>query len=137
MSKVTGALSFFLYKFLFPATGFFTLLTLLFTLDGGSMNAKQLWTVAFLAFGTAAVNTILFIKNFNLYFKLATHFIALAGVLLATMYLIGYMARGSWAVLLVTYVLVYAIAAPFFVVAKLRKARKARMDKTYQNIYDK
>lgn len=136
MNKAIGALSFFLHKFLFPATGFFTLLTLLFSLSANWLTREKLWIIAFLAFGVAASNLLLFIKNFNLYFKLATHFISLAGVLLCTMYLTGYMKTGSWVVLLVAYVILYALIAPVFVVLELRRQKKAKTDKTYKNIYE-
>ena len=136
MNKAVGALSFFLHKFLLPATGLFTLLTLLFSLSANWLTREKLWIIAFLAFGIAAADLLLFIKNFNLYFKLSTHFIALAGVLLCTMYLTGYMATGSWVVLLVAYIILYAIIAPVFVVLELRRKRKEKTDKTYKNIYD-
>lgn len=136
MNKATGTISFFLQKFLLPATGLFTLATLLLSLTTKWLTTEKIWIIAFLAFGIAAANLLLFIKNFNLYFKLSTHFIALAGVLLATMYMTGYMKTGSWVVLLIGFVLIYALIAPIFVIRELRKARKAKTDKTYTNIYD-
>lgn len=136
MKKASDALSFVLYKFLYPGAGLFTLLTLFFSLSANWLTREKLWVIAFLAFGTAAANLLFFIKNFNLYFKLSTHFIALAGVLLATMYLTGYMKTGSWVVLLIGYVLVYALIAPIFVIRELRRKRKEKTDKSYKNIYD-
>ena len=136
MKKASNALSFFLYKFLCPGAGLFTLLTLAFSLSANWLTREKLWVIAFLAFGTATANLICMIKKFNLYFKLSTHFIALGGVLLATMYMTGYMKTGSWVVLLIGYVLIYALIAPIFVIRELHLKKKEKTDKTYKNIYD-
>ncbi|MBP3322403.1 MAG: DUF3021 family protein [Clostridia bacterium] len=138
MKKSSSALSFFLSKFLFPATGIFTLLTLLFSLSFNTrgLTREKIWVIAFLAFGIAASNCICYIKKFSLYFKVATHFIALSGVLLATMYMTGYMKTGSWVVVLVAFVLLYALICPVFIIRELRKKRKEKEQKSYISIYD-
>lgn len=138
MKKSSSALSFFLSKFLFPATGIFTLLTLLFSLSFNTrgLTREKIWVIAFLAFGIAAANCICFIKKFSLYFKVATHFIALSGVLLATMYMTGYMKTGSWVVVLVGFVLLYALICPIFIFRELRKQKKAKAQKNYTPLYD-
>ncbi len=138
MKKSSSALSFFLSKFLFPATGIFTLLTLLFSLSFNTrgLTREKIWVIAFLAFGIAAANCICYIKKFSLYFKIATHFIALSGVLLATMYMTGYMKTGSWVVVLVAFVLLYALICPVFIIRELRKKRKEKEQKSYISIYD-
>ena len=138
MKKGSSTLSFLLNKFLFPGTAFFTLITLFLSL---SLNAKgitteKLWVICFLSFGISAANLLFRIEKLNLYFKLSTHFIALAGILLATMYMTGYMkTTSSWVIVLIAFVLLYAIIAPIAVFKELRKRRKQKTDKSYTSIY--
>ncbi len=138
MKKGSAALSFFLSKFLLPATGLFTLLTLAFSLSFNTrgLTKEKIWVIAFLAFGIAAANLVCFIKKFSLYFKVSTHFIALCGVLIATMYLTGYMKTGSWVVVLVGFVLLYALICPIFIIRELRKQKKEKAQKSYTSLYD-
>ena len=139
MKNGSTALSFFLSKFLFPATGLFTLLTLVISLSFNTrgISKEKIWIIAFLAFGIAAANALCFIKKFSLYFKVATHFIALSGVLLATMYMTGYMKTGSWVIILVGFALLYALICPIFIVIELKKKKKEKTQKTYTSIYNK
>lgn len=139
MKKGSNTLSFLLNKFLFPGTAFFTLITLFLSLSFNTkgITKEKLWVICFLSFGISAANLLFRIEKLNLYFKVSTHFIALAGILLATMYMTGYMkTTSSWVIVLIAFVLLYAIIAPITVIKELRKTRKQKTDKSYTSIYD-
>ncbi len=127
----------FLYKFIYPSATLFTVLTLLVCL-GSNLTVKlsTLYIFLFLSFALTAANLILKIEKMNLYFRVATHFLLLGGVLFLTVYMSGYMAHSAnWVLILIIYAVLYAILAPIFLFIRWKRIRKEKTDTTYKKLY--
>lgn len=90
----------------------------------------------FVSAGVSLANMVFFIPKLNLYFKVFTHFIFSGLVLLGMIYFSGYMNRSEkWVLLLVAYLILYALVCPIVLLIYLGRKKKKRVDKTYTSIY--
>ena len=131
-------LSFILTRFLLPALGFYTLFTLALALPPATngLSRKMLWLLFFVSAALAAANLIFYIKKIGIYFKVATHFILLGGILLAALYFSGFMATGNWVLILIAYAISYAIVCPIVLLIYYANKKKKKADKDYQPRFD-
>ena len=126
---------------LLSVTGLFTLFSLLFISFSGSGTLtasflrQRIWQIFLLSALLTAANAVFFIPKISLYFKIATHFIALGAILMLTIWVSGYMERGNWVLLLIAFVMAYALIAPLAVFLYLRRERKKKTDRDYTPRY--
>ena len=119
-------------------SGIFMVLILLFFLASGasSMDRKHILVLLFVAAGISLTNLVFFVPKLNLYFRVSTHFICTGLVLLGMIYFSGYMNRSEkWVLLLVAYLILYALLCPIVLLIYLGRKKKKKADKTYTSIY--
>ena len=131
----------FLLKFLFPTTGLFTIFSLLLALPSSTkgLTREKIWLLFLVSAAISASNLLLSIKKMGLYFKVATHFIALSGTVLLTLCLSGYMRTGRWVIILVAYILIYAIACPIGLLLYHQRIanKKSEAKGDYESVYER
>ena len=130
VKKIYGGFRFFLYKFLLPACGFFSLFVLLLYLlpDTKYLTKDKIFVLLFAAAGIAAMNLILFLRKISIYFRVATHFIGLTVLLLGVLWLSGYMNQtsGNWVLILIAFAMGYAIICPIVLIVRAQKLKKQK-----------
>ena len=133
IGKIFTGFRFFLYKFLLPACGFFTLFVVLLYLlpDTKYLTKDKIFVLLFAAAGIAAINLVLFLSKISIYFRVATHFIGLTVLLLGVLWLSGYMNRtdGNWVLILVAFAMAYAIVCPIVLILRAVKLKKKKEEK--------
>lgn len=138
MKKTFEQLKKLLYRFLLPMSGIFMILILLFFLISGasSMDRKHILILLFVAAGVSLTNLVFFVPKVNLYFRVSTHFVGTGLVLLGMIYFSGYMNRSEkWVLLLVAYLILYALVCPIVLLVYLGRKKKKMANKTYTSIY--
>ena len=130
--------TFILTKFLLPAFGLYTLFTLAIALPSSTkgLTREKLWLLFFVAAAIAAANLIFYIKKIGIYFKVATHFLLLGGILLAALYFSGFMETGNWVLILIAYAIAYAIVCPIVLLIYFGQKKKKSADKDYTPRFD-
>ena len=128
MKKVTSGLSFFFHKFLLPACAYFALMVTALYLppDTNYIKREKIFVLLLAAVGIAAINLIFYLKKIVIYFRIATHFILLSLLLLAVLYLSDYMTSGNWVIILVGFMLAYAIICPIVLILRAAKQKKEK-----------
>ena len=131
MKKIGAGFRFFVFRFLLPLCGFFTLFTLPMLLfsDSGVLPRDKALILLFAAAGVALINLVFDLPKINVYFKIATHFISLMLLLLAVLWMSGFMQSGNWVLILIGTALSYAIVCPVVLLIRYAGKRREREEK--------
>ena len=129
MKKIPSGLRFFLYSFLFPACAMFTTVIVLFYISTDYLKRDKVFILLFAAFAIAAANLVFYIKKINVYFRTATHFILLTLILVAVLWLSDYMQTGNWVLILIGYLILYALICPIVLILRAVRLKKQKEQK--------
>ena len=130
VKRIYSGFRYFLYKFLLPTCGYFSLFVVLLYLlpDTKYLTKDKIFVLLFAAAGIAAMNLVLFIRRISIYFRVATHFIGLTVLLLGVLWLSGYMNQngGNWVLILIAFALGYAIVCPIVLIVRAQRLKRKK-----------
>ncbi|MBQ9468428.1 MAG: hypothetical protein IJU52_05425 [Clostridia bacterium] len=135
MKRIPSVFTFIFRKIICPTACFFTLFVLALLISNGKIMGDKAIILFFASAGIALVNLCFCIPKISVYFKVATHFILLGLLLLAVLWLSDYMKTGNWVLLLVGYLIAYALIAPVALIIRARKKRRSAEQSSVE--YDK